>query len=136
MRLFTVIFLLGVAMAFCSGVTAEIYQWKDAEGVTHFSDTKPKDQSAEQKQLYINSGMRFATDEQLLEAMRRKARAEEQEQQAKQAALPAVKVSPQDKEAIAKALEDEEALKKAVKRAAASKVKERRRAIYNAQQNN
>jgi cell division protein FtsX len=116
---------------------AEIYQWKDADGVTHYSDTRPANQPSEQTTLQINKGMRFATEEQMLETLRRRSNEADRIAQEKQAAKATVKVSPQDREdakSIAAALAEEEALKKAVKNAGSNKVKERKRAIFRAQQ--
>lgn len=140
MRKLAVICLPTLIIGLCgagNSVWAEIYKWEDADGVTHYSDTRPTNQASEQTKLQINRGMRFATEEQMLDTLRRRSNEADRKAQEKQAAKATVKVSPQDSEdakSIAKALEDEEALKKAVKHAGSNKVKERKRAIFRAQQ--
>ena len=138
-----------LALLFCLAPTAllaplnaEIYQWTDAEGVTHFSDSPPDGSFAEKKELQINSGVRFASEEQLEAArQRRQEAANKRDLEQQQRELERQQASAEDRrdaEAILKAKEqqDEKALREAVDRAAARKVKERRRAIYRQQQNN
>ena len=56
-----------------SDLSAEIYQWKDADGKVHFGDEKPENQEYTKKELKINDGIRFADEKDIArEKSRRK----------------------------------------------------------------
>lgn len=47
---------------FVTNLSAEIYQWKDQHGRTHFGDKKPQQQQAEKVKLKINTYLNVSFD--------------------------------------------------------------------------